>query len=388
MRFYSVIFSLLAIINMAVAQDEADQSSIGQDLTYNPIRTTVPFLTIAPDSRSGAMGDAGVATSPDVASQHWNSAKYPFMKERFGFGISYSPWLSKIINDISLSYVSGYYKFDERQTASASIRYFSLGNIPLTNESGVSMGDAMPNEWAIDLGYSRMFSEHFSMGLAFRAIQSDIAGGAGAINTASNDYNKGFSVAADINGYYQNSTELYGKETEYAFGYNLSNIGTKMSYSGGANKEFIPTNLRLGGRISMEIDEFNSIGLTIDANKLMVPTTPKTENDSIIAGKDQDVGSIQGIVQSFYDAPRGFKEEMEEFILSVGAEYWYANQFAVRAGYFHEALYKGNRKYFTAGVGIKLNVFSIDFSYLIPRGNLQSHPLANTMRFTIKFVFE
>ncbi len=360
---------------------------LGRQADLNAIQTTVPFLTIAPDSRSGAMGDAGVATTPDINSQHWNASKYVFMDQRSGIALSYTPWLKNLgVTDLNLLYLSGYYKFDERQAISGGLRYFNLGTINYTTPEGEPAGTGKPNEFAIDAGYSRMFSDYISGGLVFRFIYSDIAGGTGTLNNIV--YNPGMSVAADISMFYQKPIRISNREAEMAFGLNISNIGSKMSYSDTDDKEFIPTNLRLGGRYSMELDEYNEIAFNLDLNKLLVPTPPvRDENDSILAGKDDNVGPIKGIFQSFGDAPRGFEEEMEEIMFSVGAEYWYRQQFAVRAGYFYEHERKGNRKYFTAGVGLKLNVFSIDFSYLIPSGGRTS-PLANTMRFTLGFIFE
>ncbi len=381
------IFVLTLItVYIAKAQNN-DDDVLGRQEDLNAILTTVPFLTIAPDSRSGAMGDAGVANSPDLNSQHWNVAKYVFMEQKTGIGISYTPWLKNLgVTDINLLYLSGYYKFDERQAISAGLRYFNLGTINYTTTTGEDAGTGRPNEFAFDVGYSRLFSEYFSMGLVFRFIYSDIAGGTGSLNNIV--YSPGFSVAADYGIFYQRPFEVSKKDAVWAFGLNISNIGTKMSYSEGDKKEFIPTNLRLGGRFSIDLDEYNSIGVTLDLNKLLVPTPPVRSGDTIIAGKDDNVGTIKGMIQSFYDAPGGFEEELQEIMYSVGLEYWYRNQFAIRAGYFHEAQKKGNRKYFTAGIGLKYNVFSLDFSYLIPAVGGRNNPLANTMRFTLGFTFE
>lgn len=382
------LFLVLPLITQySVMSQDSNEDILGRQADLNAIQTTVPFLTIAPDSRSGAMGDAGVATSPDLSSQHWNVSKYVFMEDRSGLALSYTPWLKNLgVTDLNLLYLSGYYKFDERQSVSGGLRYFNLGTINYTNASGEPAGTGKPNEFAIDAGYSRLFSEYFSGGLAFRFIYSDIAGGTGTLNNIV--YNPGVSFAADLAMYYQRPLRISNTESEMAFGMNISNIGSKMSYSDTDDKEFIPTNLRLGARYTMDLDEYNQLSFTADFNKLLVPTPPvRDENDSILAGKDDNVGPIRGMFQSFGDAPRGFEEEMEEIMISVGAEYWYREQFAVRAGYFYEHEKKGNRKYFTAGVGLKLNVFNIDFSYLIPSGGRTS-PLANTMRFTLGFIFE
>jgi hypothetical protein len=382
-----VLITCIAISALIVIKAQDDDDILGRQASLNPILTTVPFLTIAPDSRSSAMGDAGVASSPDLNSQHWNSSKYVFMEQKAGVSLSYTPWLKNLgVTDLNLLYLSGYYKFDERQSISGGLRYFNLGTINYTTPTGEPAGTGKPNEFAIDAGYSRLFGENFSGGIIFRFIYSDIAGGTGSLNNI--EYNPGISVASDLSVYYQKPLQIDNRDAEMAFGLNISNIGTKMAYSNSDDKEFIPTNMRLGGRFSMNLDEYNALGITFDLNKLLVPTPPvRDDDDNVTAGKEDNVGTIEGMVQSFYDAPGGFSEEMREIMWSVGGEYWYRNQFAVRAGYFHEAEMKGNRKYFSAGIGLKLNVFSLDFSYLIPSGGRTS-PLANTMRFTLGFAFE
>lgn len=379
-----VIITILTPM-LSIAQD-GDIDAAGRDLDpeLNAILTTVPFLTIAPDSRAGAMGDAGVATSPDLSSQHWNPAKYIFMKERAGFGISYTPWLANLgVTDLNLLYLSGYYKFVDKQAVSLGLRYFDLGTINYTTPTGEPAGSGKPYEFAFDAAYTMLFSEYFSGSMAFRFIYSDIAGGTGSLNNI--EYNPGISVGADLAVYYQRPLQIDDHDAEMAFGLNISNIATKMSYSEGDTKEFVPTNMRLGGRFTYNLDEYNSLTAALDLNKLLVPTPPRTENDTIIAGRSDDVTTIPGMIQSFYDAPRGFKEEMEEIMISVGAEYWYREQFAVRAGYFYEHQDKGNRKYITAGVGLRLNIFSLDFSYLIATG--RTSPLDRTKRFTLGFTF-
>ena len=356
----------------------------GSASELNAILTTVPFLTIAPDSRAGAMGDAGVATSPDLSSQHWNPAKYIFMEERMGFGISYTPWLSSLgVTDLNLLYLSGYYKFADNQSVSLGLRYFDLGTINYTSATGEPMGSGKPYEFAADAAYTMMFSEHFSGSMLFRFIYSDIAGGTGTLNNI--EYNPGISVGADLAIYYQRPIQIENRDAVMAYGLNISNIGTKMSYSEGDTKEFVPTNMRLGGRFTIDLDEYNSLTATIDLNKLLVPTPPEMDDDSLIAGRPDDVSTIPGMIQSFYDAPGGFREEMNEIMISGGAEYWYRKQFAVRAGYFYEHVNKGNRKFISAGVGLKLNVFSLDFSYLIAMG--RTSPLDRTKRFTLGFTF-
>jgi hypothetical protein len=349
----------------------------------NAIQTVVPFITIAPDSRAGAMGDVGAATSPDIYSQHWNPAKYAFIDGNAGVGISYSPWLRNLVPDINIAYLTGYYRIDEKQVASASLLYSSLGDVHFTDDYGNLERTFKPNELAFDLGYSRIFAEHFSGGIAFRFIYSNLTGGSYSGGDATK---AGTSFAADISGYYNNTVSMFGKDGEVGLGVNFSNIGSKMSYSDDQASDFIPMNLRLGGSGTVEIDEFNKLTLAVDFNKLLVPTPPKYSSsnpDSIIAGKDPNVSVPIAIFQSFYDAPGGFGEELREWTASIGLEYWYSDQFALRAGYFHENESKGNRKYFTAGAGFKLRGFTIDFSYLMP--TVSNHPLARTLRFSLAF---
>lgn len=364
----------------------------GGDL--NTINTAVPFITIAPDSRAGALGDAGVATLPDVNSQHWNVAKYAFMEEDGGLAISYTPWLRKIIPDINLAYLSTYYKPTRDQVISGSLRYFSLGQITFTDIEGEIQGQFTPFEMAIDAGYSRLFTDNFSGGIIFRYIHSNLTSG----QLVSGEESKaGIAVASDLGFYYQDKLRLSGNDAGYAWGINLSNMGTPISYTADAEKIPLPANLRLGGRFDYGLDDYNSMSFMLEFNKLLVPTRPVVEGDSVVRGYPEPESIVLGMIQSFYDAPginyddgsysSVFREEMAEVMVSVGVEYWYRKQFAIRGGYFHEAAVKGNRKYLTLGVGLKLNVFSLDFAYLVPT-NGQESPLANTLRFTLGFDFE
>ncbi|MGI6340366.1 MAG: type IX secretion system outer membrane channel protein PorV [Bacteroidales bacterium] len=347
----------------------------------NAIQTVVPFLSIAPDSRAGGMGDAGVATSPDVYSMHWNPAKLAFIDGNGGVGISYSPWLRNLVPDINIAYLTGYYRIDKKQVASASLLYSSLGDVPFTDEFGNLERNFKPNELAFDLGYSRVFSENFSGGIAFRFIYSNLTGGTYSGGEATKP---GTSFAADISGYYHKDISMFSKDGLLGLGFNLSNIGSKMSYSDGQTSDFIPMNMRLGASGTIELDNYNSLTLTIDLNKLLVPTPPIYNLDmEIVKGKDPNVSVPVAIIHSFYDAPGGFKEELREITYSFGTEYWYNNQFALRAGYFLENESKGNRKYFTAGAGFRLKGFTLDFSYLMPQA--QNHPLARTLRFSLSF---
>ena len=353
----------------------------------NPIHSTVPFLTIAPDSRAGAMGDVGVATKPDASSQHWNAAKYAFLPGEMGFALSYTPWLRKLVNDINLAYLNFYKRFDDKQVLSASLLYFSLGDIIFRSDFGDYVGQYRPNEFTLDLGYARLFTDNLSSALTLRFVRSDITGG-GTVNNQ--EYNAGISFAADLSMYYQKDIEIDDKPSQYAWGICLSNLGTKISYTNDTEKQFIPANFRVGGRITTDLDDYNNISLAIDLNKMMVPSPMRQEienGDTLYYGKSAPNSLPLSWIQSFYDAPGGFKEEIHEIMYSIGAEYWYRDQFAIRAGYFHEHETKGNRKYFAAGVGLRLNVFSLDFSYLIPTSG-RNNPLANTMRFTLGLDFD
>lgn len=386
LRRLTVVFGILTGVVAGIAAQGSGQITkdlLGSEL--NSIQTTVPFTTISPDSRAGAMGDLGVATSPDVNSQHWNAAKYAFARDKAGLSLAYTPWLRNLVNDINLAYLSGFYRFDDKQTVSGSLKYFSMGEIIFRDMVGVEMGDYTPNEFAIDLGYSRLLSEYWSTALVLRFIRSDITGG-GTVD--GQQYNAGYSFAADLGLYYQHPLELGGMDSEFAWGLNFSNLGTKISYTEGSDKQFIPANFRLGARYTLNIDEYNSFSLAVDLNKLLVPTPPvlSSSGDTVLFGKKTPNSLPLSWIQSFYDAPGGFEEEMKEIMISAGIEYWYHDQFAMRLGYFHESETKGNRKFLTAGIGLRFNVFFLDFSYLISTSG-KSNPLANTMRFTLGMNF-
>ncbi len=381
---------LLTIISVTLSLWAVGQPlPTGQEVRYNPISTAVPFLTITPDSRHGAMGDVGVATSPDANSQYLNPSKYAFTKEKFGFSLSYTPWLRELVNDINLAYLAGYYRIDDEQVIGSSLRYFSMGDITLTGLDQMNMGTVSPNEFALDFSYSRKLSDRFSGGVSLRYIRSDLSGGMAGSGAGSESYTAGNAVATDVSFYYFNEWGGTGASKSIAGGVNFSNIGSKISYDQGTNKDFLPANMKLGGTFSNEFDDLNSISVSLDFNKLLVPT-PTTQiaydpdGDVIVLPYNNSNKSVIGSVfSSFTDAPGGFKEEMQEFSVSVGAEYWYNRQFALRMGYFNEAQNKGNRKFFTAGVGVKMNIAAIDFSYVIPVQ--RNNPLANTIRFTLLF---
>lgn len=355
---------------------------------FNPVRSSVTSQTIAPDARSAGMGDVGAATDADVYSQFWNPAKYPFAISRAGVGLSYTPWLRQLVNDIGLAYMSGYYRIGDYAAISAGIRYFSLGEVSTYDGSGGS-GSAptltiRPYEMSADVAYSLMLSEKFSIAAGVRWIYSDLT------YSYTDNTTPGSAFAADLGLYYQNYVNIGQRECQLGIGMNISNIGSKITMGEDANSEFIPTNLRFGASLMIPIDEYNRFTIAADANKLLVPTYPhqnegeSTEDYQRRVQKDYyDVSSIGGIFKSFGDAPGGFKEELEEINLSVGAEYVYHDQFSVRAGYHHESANKGNRKYFTVGAGFKMSAFTLDAGYVI--ATAKSNPLDQTMRFSLTF---
>lgn len=378
MKKINLLLAVILLFGMQIQHANAQTSTTGA----NTITTGVPFLTIAPDSRSGAMGDAGVAISPDVNSQHWNPAKYAFVESEMGVALSYTPWLRNLVDDINLAYLVGYKRLDDQQTVSASLRYFSLGDITFMSDVGAELGNQSPNEFALDVAYTRLLSDNFSGSVALRYIRSDLTGGQMVNNT---ETHAGSTFATDVAFYYQNEMRVNRKVSNIAAGINISNIGGKISYTDGETKDFIPANLKLGVAYTTEMDKYNTITIALDANKLLVPT-PDTADVDIITGLGSNKSVIAGVFSSFGDAPGGVSEEFKEINWSIGAEYWYNKQFALRAGYYYEDVTKGNRKFFTAGAGLKMNVFALDFSYLLPVA--QNNPLANTLRFTLSFDFE
>ena len=348
---------------------------------FNPVTTSVTSQSIAPDARSAGMGDVGAATDPDVVSQYWNPAKYPFNISRAGVAINYTPWLQQLVSDIDLAYVAGYYRIGDYSAVSASLRYFSLGEVQMLDDENLTIN---PYEMSFDVAYSLMLSEHFSLGAAVRWIYSDLT------YDFTSDTAPGSAFAADLSCYYQNYLNIGERECQLGLGLNISNIGSKISFGGDNNSEFIPTNMRLGASLMVPIDEYNRFTIAADANKLLVPTYPKqNEGESTEAYQERvqkdyyDVSSISGIFKSFGDAPGGFKEELQEVQWSVGAEYIYHDKFALRAGYHHESENKGNRKYFTVGAGFKMSVFSLDAGYVI--ATAKSNPLDQTLRFSLSF---
>ena len=384
LAFLSLILCLNTVLN---AQGITDQSGNEADLQLNTITTAVPFLIIGPDAKSGGMGDVGVASDPDAMSMHWNPAKYAFVDDDFGIAVAYTPWLRALIPDINLSYISGYARTNERETFGFALRYFTLGEIKFTSETGESMGFFNPNELALSTAYARKLSDQFSTAISLRYIYSNLTGKAYVGTQATN---AGQSIAGDISAYYESPIRLAGKDVVWAMGLNISNIGSKIAYTETVDKDFLPTNLRIGSSLTTDIDEYNRISFEFDINKLLVPTPPITEDGEIVSGEDPDVSVISGIFQSFSDAPSGDRE-VRELIYSTGFEYWYDQQFAVRTGYFYEHPTKGDRQFLSLGAGLKYNVFGLDFSYLIPvRSRDESgvvNPLSNTLRFALTFDF-
>ena len=368
-----IIISFLGVAALANAQINTDIYDVGEG-TLNPLYTAIPSLSIAPDARAGGMGDVGAATTPDVFSQHWNPSKYAFMESKVGFAFSYTPWLRTLVDDINLGYVCGYWKLGDLQAFSASFRYFSMGNVTLRENDSDPGTIANPNEFSFDLAYSRLLGEHFSMAVAFRYIRGDL--NVPATSAESEETFPANAFAADVAAYYQTPITLSTGDAKLAFGLNLSNIGTKVSYDEGLTNNFLPTNLRLGGSFDIPFDDYNRLSVNADINKMLVITKKGRFEEEY-----NDMSPITGIFKSFADSP--FKEEMKEINWSVGLEYSYNQQFFVRAGYYNESYEKGGRKYFTAGAGFKLNVFQLDAGYVIATS--PSNPLNNTLRLSLSF---
>ena len=386
MKMKKLIGVLTASLLMfsAFSQSEIDYSDLTGGL--NTITTAVPFLMISPDSKAGAMGDVGVATTPDANSMHWNPAKLAFTEDDMGASMSYVPWLRALVPDINLSYLTGYKKLDDNQAIGLEMRYFTLGDITFTNITGDVVGQYKPHELALGTSYARKLSRQFSLAISGRYIYSNLTGGksAGGVETVA-----GQSIAADLAGFYAKPVRMGGQDMDLGVGLNISNIGSKVSYTETSIRDFIPINMRLGSSLNANIDDYNKISLAFDLNKLLVPTPPITDDGEIKLGQSPDVGVVSGMFQSFGDAPGGFSEEMREINYSIGTEYWYANQFAIRAGYFFEHATKGGRKFLTFGSGVKYSAFTLDFSYLVNANNDAgaTNPLANTMRFSMIWNF-
>ncbi|PST85271.1 hypothetical protein C7T94_01325 [Pedobacter yulinensis] len=349
----------------------------------NNLVTAVPFLLVMPDARTGAMGDAGVAVQPDANASAINPAKLAFLKDRSGVALSYTPWLRSLTSGIDLAYLSGYYRLDERNTLGASFRFFSLGEIPLTDNNRQDLGVYSPNELAFDISFARMFGDEFSIGTSLRYINSNLSTGK---FTAGQEISAGNAVAVDVAGYYTTETWLFNTDTRLSAGLNISNIGTKMGYTESGAKYFLPSNLRFGGAATFSADDLNDFTVALDFNKLLVPTQPVYNNDgTIYSGVDPNRSVPAGIFGSFTDAPGGFSEELQEVNIGAGFEYLYDKKFAVRGGYFYESPNKGNRRYATLGAGFTYRQTTINFSYLL--ANVNKSPMANTLRFSLMFNF-
>ena len=401
---------LVAALLLVAATTYGQNNYIGQDYSVSPnvITTAVPFVSISPDARGGSMGDCGVATTPDVYSMHYNPAKYVYLEDKFAGGLGYSPWLRNLVPDMNLAYLALAYKINDRSAVAGTLRYFSCGEIEFRDANNISQGKYSPNEWAVDATYSRMLGDYLSGAVAGRFIYSDLT-------QNQTDYGRpGISVAADVAVYYKKPVEWFNSmDADFAWGVAITNIGSKISYNGQSDRrDFIPTTLRAGAGLKLNLDDYNSLAFNVDFTKLMVPTPPVIERDEsgnplynddgtykILYGYDNNVSVVQGMIQSFYDAPGwGYNqnhelvhygslyEELCEINIGGGVEYWYNNTFAVRAGYFNETALKGNRKYVTVGAALKYNVFGLDVSYLIPVNTVAgSNPLENTLRFNLTY---
>tara|TARA_B100001778_G_scaffold78418_1_gene63300 strand:+ start:23525 stop:24754 length:1230 start_codon:yes stop_codon:yes gene_type:complete len=390
------IFTFFSIESISIFSQGSSSILSGQDTSRRPIITAVPFLLISPDSRSAAMGETGVATSPDINSVHWNNAKLSFLEKDYGFSVSYVPWLGNIVDDMSISYLSGYYKLDNIQSFGLNLKYFDLGEIQLTDNQGLSLGIENPKELSSSITYSRRLTENLGIGSTFRYIWSNLSGSISGYS----DAKSGSSFSVDIGFYYKNDITINGKESIISFGSHISNIGGKITYGSVSNLDFIPVNFRVGSSLKTYFDQYNSLTFALDFNKLLVPSPPIYETDDqgdyiidpitnkpkILKGKDPNRSVLSGIFSSFSDAPNGFREELNEITISSGLEYLYKDLLALRAGYFHENNDKGARKFITMGAGIIYNNFSVDFSYISTVE--QNHPLAETMRFSVAFLFD
>lgn len=375
-KIYLAALTLMGISPLtATAQEKVDM--------FNPEKNSVTSQSIAPDARAGGMGDVGAATDPDVASQFWNPAKYPFTISRAGVSLNYTPWLRQLVSDIDLAYLVGYYRIGDYSAVSGSLRYFSLGEVFYgdTNDTQMTLN---PYEMSFDVAYSIMLSEKFSIAAGVRWIYSDLT------YNYSDTSSPGSAFAVDLAAYYQNYVNIGQRECQLGIGLDISNVGSKINFGGDENSEFLPANLRLGASLMVPVDEYNRFSIAVDANKPLVPTMPvkmdgESDEDFITRKQNDyyDVSPISGIFKSFGDAPGGFKEEMQEIRWSVGAEYVYNDKFSLRAGYHHESENKGNRKYFTVGAGFKMNVFSLDAGYVI--ATAKSNPLDQTLRFSLSF---
>lgn len=387
---FSIIGCVLGTAFSITASAQGTSSSPGINGQINTITTAVPFLRISPDARSGGMGDVGLAIAPDANAQYWNVGKLPFATKKYGVALTYTPWLKDLVPDIFLAYISGYTKFGGEgaaQTLSGSLRYFSLGDITYTQDGINPTGTGKPREFALDLGYARQLSPYLSTGVSLRYIHSNIASGLNSPTQA--DYKPGSTVAGDVGLYYTKTREIDEfRKNNFSFGAVISNLGGKISYSS-LRKDFIPINLGIGAAYTTQFDEYNKVTFALDINKLLVPTPLDSSTTGTPKYYYPEKTVVSGVLGSFGDAPGGGSEEFKEINWSAGLEYWYQDQFAVRAGYFYEDKTKGDRKYFTVGLGARYNIFTLNASYLVPSGSgINRNPLSNTLRFTLSFDFD
>lgn len=381
MRKITIILGIILVSVSAMAQQVEDFGRSNK----NYISTGMPILLIAPDAISGALGDAGVASEPDAYSTHWNNAKFAFAEKKAGIATTYTPWLRNLgVKDMNLLYLGGYYRINNRSAVAGSITYFSLGELNHTGEDGEDKGTFYPNEFAVDATYAMKLSDNLSLGATGRFLRDDLTQG---LEVGHQQTKPGWALAADLGLYYQTS---FDQNSDFAAGLHISNLGNKLRYSDDDNEsEFLPANMRLGARYTYKVDDFNKVSFLLDFNKLLVPTPPIEDENGEVVGKYANMteyrrlGSIQGAINSFFDAPGGISEELSEFTISAGAEYWYQETFAGRVGYFFEPDAKGGRQYLTFGVGLRYNIFNFDFAYLLPTTTLANNPLSNTMRISI-----
>ncbi len=401
-RYAFIVFFLLTANIVSIAQKIDDTGKlIGQSDVNNPIKFAMPILIVAPDARAGGLGDIGVATTPTTNSQNWNAAKYAFVESKTGVSLSYIPWLRNVgASNINLLYLTGYYKFDNKNSIGAGLRYFAVGSLQFIDANQLYLQTTNPNEWAVDFSYTRLLTDNFSMSLTGRYIRSDLAGG---FQDGTNVRSKAAgAIAADVGLYYNKPLFLGDRTASLAIGGAISNIGSKMSYSPTGDDErsyFLPTTLRIGAELLTNINFYHDVSFNVEISKYLVPTPPiykkdeqgnivtgRNGNPEVVSGMDDNVGIFTGMIQSFYDAPGGFKEELQEIMFGVGVEYTYARQFMARAGYYYD--YKSvNRKYFTIGAGLRYQMFTLDLAYLIPTVSGFSNPLANTIRMTLSIDF-
>ncbi|WP_245681343.1 type IX secretion system outer membrane channel protein PorV [Arcticibacter eurypsychrophilus] len=378
------VFVFTFLLLFCLIESKAQVAGYTGTVLTEKIQTAVPFLLISPDARSGAMGDAGVATSPDVNSIHWNPSKIAFAISKSAISLSYTPWLQQLAPDIYMAYLSGYYKTNSRNTIGLSFKYFSMGEIELRDASSAANGTYNPSDFSIDGTFARSFGNSLSLATTFRFIYSKIASD---VLVNSQQSSAGTAFAADLSAYYKKEIQLAGKPSDLAFGINLSNIGNKLSYLNDDNKQFLPTNLKIGSALTLHPDSQNQLTLALDFNKLLVPTPPQTDAEgNISAGRSNDRSVASGIFGSFSDAPGSFSEELKEISMGAGLEYLFDQKFALRTGYYYENPYKGERRYLTMGAGFKYSQLNLDFSYLL--ASIQRSPLANSLRFSLMYAIK